>query len=431
VIAHSPRDKVAGNASALLALAARDLVMSTGARLGFLPSEEAGEAVEVSDRDPKEAEKARGSFVKFAEKRRGPIGRSHLASAMVSRHHPAIFKVRFEKLAATQKQQEVRFLTQEETANLPQVEKQLMVKPDVHVVGSGERLTLDQEKAREYGFAIPVASDDRHELLLALNLKVGEENIIDHQRGGILKPISHPAQTVVDFLNHPVVRFLLILGGTLGFLLEVKMPGTLFPSLAGLACFAAFLISGLYPARGAAVPTTSIFEVLLFVLGLGLLGVELLLLPGVILFGLSGAASCLISLVMAMVPPPSASVAGSMDMKEALTLLVTSAGTGAVIFLISLRFLPRSRFLGRSGLVIHSSIQGTPTADSVIEAQTRAAALLGRVGTTITSLRPAGAVEGDGERSDVVAEGEFVEKGEKVEIIEADGTRTVVRKRDR
>ena len=41
---------------------------------------------------------------------------------------------------------------------------------------------------------------------------------------------------------------------------------------------------------------------------------------------------------------------------------------------------------------------------------------------------PSKTVEVDGQRVDVVASGDFVEKGEKVKIIEANGTRTVVKR---
>jgi len=425
VIARIRRDQEAGNASALLGLAAMDVVMSPGASLGFWSNERADGAVEVVEADEKAAAKL---FQEYSTRRKGPIGRSHLAVAMVSRSHPTIFKARFERVVNNNREQEFRFLTQEETANLGPLDKQNWRPPDVTVSPAGQRLTLDPEKAREYGFALPVETDDLNEVLLKLKLPIGPENIIDHTSGGVLKPMSPDSQTLVNFLNHPVVRFLLILLGTLGLLLEVKLPGTLFPALGGLVCFAIFFIAGFFPARGASIPTTNVYEVLLFLLGLGLMGVELLLLPGVLVFGLSGAAACLIGLVLAMIPPANATVAGALDFRGALTILISSAGTSALVFLLLLRFLPHSRFLDKSGIVIHSAIQGTPTADSALEAQAQAAALMGKVGSALTPLRPAGLADFDGERVDVVAQGDFVEKGQKVQIIEADGTRVVVRK---
>jgi len=279
----------------------------------------------------------------------------------------------------------------------------------------------------DYGFAKAVASDDINEVLHKLDLPVGPENILNHETGGPLKAMSPGAQSLADFLNHPIVRFLLILMGTLGLILEIKMPGTLIPSMGGLVAFAIFFIAGFFPARGLSIPTTNLWEVMLFVVGLGLVSIELLLLPGVLVFGLCGAAACVVSLVLAMIPPANVTAENAMNYREALTVLVASGVTSVVIFFALLRFLPRVSFLDRSGIVIHSAIEGTPTADSAIEAQTRSAVLLGKEGLALTPLRPAGTIEVAGERVDVVAE-DFVERGERVKIIDSDGTRTVVRR---
>ena len=46
----------------------------------------------------------------------------------------------------------------------------------------------------------------------------------------------------------------------------------------------------------------------------------------------------------------------------------------------------------------------------------------------MTPLNPAGKVEADGQVLDVVSEGEYVEKGVEVEVIESTAFRVVVRK---
>ena len=53
--------------------------------------------------------------------------------------------------------------------------------------------------------------------------------------------------------------------------------------------------------------------------------------------------------------------------------------------------------------------------------------LLGRSGTVIRDLRPAGAIRIDGNPVDVVSEGEFIPKGQEVQIIAVQGNRIVVR----
>ena len=53
---------------------------------------------------------------------------------------------------------------------------------------------------------------------------------------------------------------------------------------------------------------------------------------------------------------------------------------------------------------------------------------LGATGTCVTDLRPAGTVTVNGEPVDVVAEGGFVNRGDKVKVINVDGSRVLVRK---
>jgi membrane-bound serine protease (ClpP class) len=53
---------------------------------------------------------------------------------------------------------------------------------------------------------------------------------------------------------------------------------------------------------------------------------------------------------------------------------------------------------------------------------------VGLVGVAETPLRPAGKVEFDDEFFDVVSEGDFVDTGEEVRIVEIQGNRVVVRK---
>ena len=414
----STGNAVAGNASALLALAARDIAMTPGSRLGYLPDDP---ALEVPDGIDKAASEARSLFKEFALQRPGPIGKSLLAASMVSKFHPDIFKMNFARAPGSV--DETRFLIQDEIEGLGAADRLRRQNPDVNYMPSGQRLTLDPRKAFECGFAVAVESTDIHEVLLRLKLAIGDENIIDPSRGGILKANQPDVQTVVDFLYHPVVRFLLLLAGVVGILVEFKMPGTLVPSTVSLLCLTVFFVSGLYQPTGGQA-TADLWEILLFTLGAVLIAVEILLLPGILFFGLCGAAACFTSIVLAMVP----SSGTLLDYRNALTILVADALTSAILFLALVRILPKSSILGRSGLVMYSSLQGTPTTDSGLEAQARASALVGRKGITTTPLRPAGAAEFDGIRIDVIAEGDFVELGEQVQIIEQDGTRTLVRK---
>lgn len=52
---------------------------------------------------------------------------------------------------------------------------------------------------------------------------------------------------------------------------------------------------------------------------------------------------------------------------------------------------------------------------------------VGKEGIALTPLRPAGSVEVEGHRLDVVTEGEFIGTGKRVKVIKVEGTRVVVK----
>lgn len=55
---------------------------------------------------------------------------------------------------------------------------------------------------------------------------------------------------------------------------------------------------------------------------------------------------------------------------------------------------------------------------------------LGKTGTALTLLRPAGSAVIEGERVDVVTDGSFIPKDSKIAVIAVEGTRIIVRKDD-
>jgi len=52
--------------------------------------------------------------------------------------------------------------------------------------------------------------------------------------------------------------------------------------------------------------------------------------------------------------------------------------------------------------------------------------IIGKEGISLTPLRPAGIAEIDGKRVDVVSEGGFVDKKEKIKVIDVKGSKVLV-----
>lgn len=54
--------------------------------------------------------------------------------------------------------------------------------------------------------------------------------------------------------------------------------------------------------------------------------------------------------------------------------------------------------------------------------------MIGREGIALTALRPSGTIELEGKKLDVVADGEFIVKGDKVVVSSVEGIRILVKK---
>jgi membrane-bound serine protease (ClpP class) len=88
-----------------------------------------------------------------------------------------------------------------------------------------------------------------------------------------------------------------------------------------------------------------------------------------------------------------------------------------------MKFLPRTPF-GRR-LVLETELSAGSGFDSSPPSDHR---LIGKQGVSSTPLHPAGIAEFQGERVDVVSEGELIDAGVAVKVVKVDGNRVVVRR---
>ena len=154
---------------------------------------------------------------------------------------------------------------------------------------------------------------------------------------------------------------------------------------------------------------------LIFLIGIGILLVfiELLILPG---FGAAGVPGCLLILVGI----------GTAWWKFGFQTALTYAGATlvaviplAIVGLSVMRATPAGKtfILGTA----QSKAEGFHAPPSELEA------LVGKSGKALTPLRPAGAALICGHRVDIVTQGEFVSAETEVEVIFVEGSRVVVR----
>jgi membrane-bound serine protease (ClpP class) len=276
-------------------------------------------------------------------------------------------------------------------------------------IGRGP-LTLTAEEALRYGF-----SSGTHTSLTSL---VEEEFGLRKQ--DMLQIEESWSESGVGWLES--IKPLLFVFGFILLLVEMKVPGLMLPGVLGVVLIALGLFSSYL------VGLADWTEILLFFLGLGLIGVEMFVMPGTIVFGLAGFLSVVFALILSQqtfVLPENDAQRAILDANLLdLLYLVLLVVAGSIVFY---RYLPRIPFFNRALLAPpeHAG-DGDSTVYLRDDTDTRAN-LVGRRGVARTDLRPAGVFEGeDGNRLDVVARGSFVPRGARVRVVEVAGNRVVV-----
>ncbi|HET6195361.1 MAG TPA: NfeD family protein, partial [Acetobacteraceae bacterium] len=212
---------------------------------------------------------------------------------------------------------------------------------------------------------------------------------------------------------------LLVLGFVL-LLLEVKtpgfgLPGTLGVMLLGLAMFYSYLVG-----------LAEVTEIILFFLGIAAIAIEILVLPGTIVFGAVGFLALVFSLILSRQSfvIPSTATQEEILLQNLLNLtlmLVLVIVVAAVLW----RLLPRVPVLRTIFLAPPDRPASGPSAGTMGVSSPQKT-LVGRTGVAATLLRPAGVLDLDGEPVDVITRGEFIEAGTALRVVAVEGSRVIV-----
>ncbi|HEU4644917.1 MAG TPA: NfeD family protein [Burkholderiales bacterium] len=292
-----------------------------------------------------------------------------------------------------------------EARKRPPLIAEAMVDADVAirgVIAKGKLLTLTTDEALKHKVV-----DFRADTLAAALERLG-------LGGAELRRIApNWAENVVRWLTHPVVSSLLVSIAMIGILIELRTPGVGLPGAAGVASLGLFLWGHWL------VQLAGWEELLLALGGIVLLALELFVIPGFGVAGVLGILALAAALVLSML--------GTGDTPQFIMLtaarIVFALLFALVASLLLLRYLPRLPF-GRQ-FILHTGLEAAQGYASAPEGDRR---WLGKRGRASSPLHPAGIVEIEGERVDVVSDGELIDAGELIEVIRVDGNRIVVRR---
>jgi membrane-bound serine protease (ClpP class) len=269
------------------------------------------------------------------------------------------------------------------------------------VVDAGKLLTLTTTEAVGLDYATEV--EDWRALMTELGL----------EGAPVQEMTVNWAERIVRFLSNPIVAPFLLSLGFLGLIAEIKSPGL------GLAGFAGLLSLALFFGSHLILGLAGMEDLILFGVGVVLIGVEVFVIPGFGLFGVLGGAAVLggvfMSLVGGVPTLPDFAQAGAILSTSLLIILLTSWAL--------IRHLPQSKRLARSGVFLlkkESRSEGWASAS-------RRPDLVGQEGVAMTDLRPSGTVLIGEERVDAVSESEWIEESTTVRVVSSEGYRLVVR----
>ena len=265
----------------------------------------------------------------------------------------------------------------------------------------GKLITLTTEQALKYKMA-DGSAEDFDELLELIELSDVE-----------VKTLSENwSENLVRFLTNPVVASLLTTFGFLGILFELQSPGWGIPGTFGAVCLTLSLSASVI------VKLATKSDLLIVLVGLGLLMVEAFLIPGFGVAGLAGIVVILWGLYMLLLPD----VPVSQEIYDAAMTGLTIGLVGAIFALILLfRMMTKTKFWVKlTSPEIQSNEDGYNSSLGLEY-------LIGEIGLATSDLRPSGWVLVNNTKIFVVTEGEFVDKDQQVKILSVDGNRVVVR----
>ncbi len=284
-----------------------------------------------------------------------------------------------------------------------------------HLVINGDSVLVDDIEGQKEGKLISLTTDQAIKYGIADGSAETIDALLDslgYSTAELIETSENWSEKIVRFLTDPVVASLLTTFGFLGILFELQSPGWGIPGFVGLAC----LILSLSVSYIAELATMS--DMLFVFAGLGLILLEMLVIPGFGIVGLGGIGFMLYGLYLLLLPDVPV---GEEIMEQAMDGFIIGLIGAAIGLFLLIRLMMKTKFWDQltspdiqkkeDG---YSNTQGWETLD-------------GLTGVADTDLHPSGWVKIGEQRVFVVSEGGFIDQGKEITVLSVDGNRVLVR----
>ncbi|MFC0876512.1 nodulation protein NfeD [Saccharicrinis sp. FJH2] len=288
-----------------------------------------------------------------------------------------------------------------------------MVDESIYIPGiidTGKVLTFTAQEAMEHGYCEGIFENIKQVIKRTGNedseVVTFKPSFYDGLKGLLTSPVLHG------------ILVILIIGGIY---FELQSPGIGFPLavavLAAILYFAPLYIDGL----------AANWEILIFIIGLILVALEIFVIPGFGIAGISGILLIIVGLTLSMVANRNFNFEGVdiSGLVRALLIVVM----GMFIGLIGSVWLTK-KFWGR-GRLAKLALHSSENADlGYVSFDPELKKLVGKTGVATTVLRPSGRVIINDEYYDAKSEDGFIEKGSAVRVIAQESGQVYVVKAD-
>ena len=225
------------------------------------------------------------------------------------------------------------------------------------------------------------------------------------------------AEALFTFLTNPIINGLLLMLGLGGLYVEVRTPGFGFPGIVGVTCLALFF------GANAVLGLAGWVDLALIAIGFILILVEVFVLPGFGLAGISGILFLVVGLYLSLTRIPIPEYQWDYQrLNDAITTMGVGISSFALFLILSFFMLPRTPMF--RWLTLANAQH--EAAGYVVQTEAEERAGVGLRGVTTSVLRPAGRGRFGEKTMDIVTRGEYIERGCPVRIIEVEGNRYVV-----
>ncbi len=284
-----------------------------------------------------------------------------------------------------------------------------MVDEDLEIEGitkKGEVITFSTSEAIEYNFC--EAQVNSIEEVLERN-NITDYTLTEFELG--------TSEKVISFFINPFISGILILIIIGGIYFELQTPGIGFPLIASIIALVLYLTP--YYLNGLA----ENWEIITFFAGIILLALEVFIIPGFGLAGVSGLILTIGSLILIMLNNDAfdfSFVDINELLKASLSALAGLFGGIVLMFLGGVR-LTNTKYFKKVAL------QTTQAREAGYTSNFKKGSYIGKKGTAYTVLRPSGKIMIEDEVYDAYTRGDYINRGAPIVVVNEEGTSLRVR----